>query len=184
MTLAPCPFCGGDAEIVQPGTPRQTCVVACTDCGAQHESSDEGERSGTSWNRRASQRPPAPIRYRNWRGEVRDRKIAPIRVFWGSAPPWHPDPCWLMEARDLDIGEIRTFKLADVLSWDVTSAPVDAPVSESEADPACTACGWLRSEHLPGGGVNNCALRNGVAAGDCAMCAGTCPGGMLHEFRR
>lgn len=49
--LRPCPFCGGRAEFERTGTPRQSCIVVCTDCGARHESSDEGERSGWSWNR-------------------------------------------------------------------------------------------------------------------------------------
>lgn len=52
MTLKPCPFCGGDAEFERVGTPRQSCIVVCNDCGARLESSDEGDMSGTAWNRR------------------------------------------------------------------------------------------------------------------------------------
>lgn len=56
-TLTPCPFCGGEAHFERMGTPRQSCIVECGSCGARHESSDEGERSGTQWNDRAA-RPP------------------------------------------------------------------------------------------------------------------------------
>ncbi|MBC7602748.1 MAG: restriction alleviation protein, Lar family [Ramlibacter sp.] len=50
--LLPCPFCGGEAEFERTGTPRRSCIVACRMCGARHESSDENERSGASWNTR------------------------------------------------------------------------------------------------------------------------------------
>jgi Lar family restriction alleviation protein len=52
MTLKPCPFCGSSATIEQVGTPRMSCIVACDSCGARMECSDEGEQSGSSWNRR------------------------------------------------------------------------------------------------------------------------------------
>ena len=52
VKLKACPFCGGDAEFVRLGTRRQPCQVACTMCGTHHESPDEDEMSGTSWNRR------------------------------------------------------------------------------------------------------------------------------------
>ena len=51
--LKPCPFCGGEAEIVQPGTRRHSCIVDCLNCGCRLESSDEGELSGMAWNTRA-----------------------------------------------------------------------------------------------------------------------------------
>ena len=51
--LEPCPFCGGEAEFERLGTPRVSCQVSCTMCGAHHESSDEGRNSGSSWNRRS-----------------------------------------------------------------------------------------------------------------------------------
>lgn len=50
--LLPCPFCGGDAEFERMGDRRQSCIVACTDCGCRHESSDEHENNGASWNSR------------------------------------------------------------------------------------------------------------------------------------
>ena len=52
MDLFPCPFCGGAAEFERLGTPRQSCIVECTDCGVRQESSDSGDRNGSSWNTR------------------------------------------------------------------------------------------------------------------------------------
>lgn len=60
--LKPCPFCGNkEPEIERFGTHRQSCIVACGSCGARHESSDEGEDSGTSWNHRAQSSTPNPV---------------------------------------------------------------------------------------------------------------------------
>lgn len=60
--LLPCPFCGNtEPEFERIGTPRQSCIVACGNCGARHESSDEGEDSGTSWNRRAQTAQAVPL---------------------------------------------------------------------------------------------------------------------------
>lgn len=59
--LLPCPFCGGEAHIMQIGTRRQSCRVSCEDCGCDHESGDEGDECGASWNQRAAPpRLPAP----------------------------------------------------------------------------------------------------------------------------
>lgn len=52
--LKPCPFCGGAAEFEREGTPRRSCIVACTQCGARHESGDQDWCNGSSWNSRAS----------------------------------------------------------------------------------------------------------------------------------
>lgn len=50
--------------------------------------------------------------YRNWRGEVAVRRILPIGLRFGVTD-WHPEPGWLLEARDLDKDAIREFALAD-----------------------------------------------------------------------
>lgn len=48
--LLPCPFCGGKAEIERYGTPRQSTIYNCTECGCRLET---GEEWGyTQWNKR------------------------------------------------------------------------------------------------------------------------------------
>lgn len=69
VALLPCPFCGHDTpELERMGTPRQSCIVICGNCGARHESSDEGANSGSSWNERAAiastEAQPAPMTHR------------------------------------------------------------------------------------------------------------------------
>lgn len=53
MELKPCPFCGGEAEFEREGNYRQSCIVSCRSCGARHESSDEDDCNGATWNLRA-----------------------------------------------------------------------------------------------------------------------------------
>jgi Lar family restriction alleviation protein len=50
--LLPCPFCGGEAEIERVGTPRQSTIYACTECGCRLETGEEWGH-GTQWNTRA-----------------------------------------------------------------------------------------------------------------------------------
>jgi len=53
--LLPCPFCGHDKPYFERmGTGSVSCQVACGNCGAWHESSDEYLQSGKSWNTRAA----------------------------------------------------------------------------------------------------------------------------------
>lgn len=72
MALKPCPFCGNETpEFERMGTPRQSCIVICGHCGARHESSDEGEFNGTSWNERAAIRAiAAPGVAQGWHAAV------------------------------------------------------------------------------------------------------------------
>lgn len=65
---------------------------------------------------------PVIIRYKNWRGEVTERRISPLPShvgFWLylSRNSWHPDPQWLFDAFDHDRGAVRTFAMSGVLSW-------------------------------------------------------------------
>jgi hypothetical protein len=50
--------------------------------------------------------------YKNWRGEIGTRKLRVIE-FWYGSTEWHPEPCLLLKALDLDKNEERDFKMAD-----------------------------------------------------------------------
>ena len=50
--------------------------------------------------------------YRNWRGEVAQRTIRPVALWFGKTD-WHPEHGWLLSAWDCDKGERRDFALAD-----------------------------------------------------------------------
>lgn len=51
--LKPCPFCGSKAEIERLGTPRQSTIYSCDECGCRLETGEEWAH-GTLWNARAA----------------------------------------------------------------------------------------------------------------------------------
>jgi predicted DNA-binding transcriptional regulator YafY len=56
------------------------------------------------------------IDYTNWQGARSMRRIMPLRISFENNE-WHPDTQWLLEAVDLDKGEVRTFAFAKIHSW-------------------------------------------------------------------
>lgn len=62
--------------------------------------------------RAARQDDTVTMTYRNYRGEVDQRTVEPIYIWFGSTK-YHPEPGWLMHAKDLAKGERRDFALAD-----------------------------------------------------------------------
>lgn len=75
------------------------------------------------------------VTYRNWRGEVGERTITPIRV-WFGATDWHPEPQWLLEAFDHDKGANRDFALKDF------GASPSTPVDGVGAEPVAWRFKW------------------------------------------
>lgn len=53
--------------------------------------------------------------YKNWRGEVSERKIVPKTAWFGSTQ-WHPEPQWILDAFDLDRQAERSFAMRDFQS--------------------------------------------------------------------
>ena len=53
------------------------------------------------------------VTYKNWRGEVEQRKLLPIRMWWGHTE-WHPEDQWLLTAFDVDKERVRDFALKDI----------------------------------------------------------------------
>lgn len=54
--------------------------------------------------------------YKNWRGEISERKIIPLSVFWGENK-FHKGEQWLMKVFDLDKKDYRTYSLKDIKEW-------------------------------------------------------------------
>lgn len=56
--LKPCPFCGGEANLVDYGLTGMMKVVQCSDCGARTRAFNpkvkRGESACDAWNRRAN----------------------------------------------------------------------------------------------------------------------------------
>jgi hypothetical protein len=75
---------------------------------------------------------PYAFRYRNWRGEVADRRVIPERVAFATSQ-WHPGPAqWFLVARDLDRdGAVRHFAMADILG-PATGDREERPVIRAE----------------------------------------------------
>jgi hypothetical protein len=42
------------------------------------------------------------IDYTNWKGSRRVRTILPLELRFMELLPWHPEPCWLIYALDLE----------------------------------------------------------------------------------
>lgn len=56
------------------------------------------------------------IDYTNWRGVRSMRLVAPIRIVF-AATRWHPSLQYLLEAVDIEKGDVRLFAMRDVHDW-------------------------------------------------------------------
>lgn len=56
---------------------------------------------------------PRNVRVKNYRGEVSERRIQPISLWFGSTA-YHPKPQWVLTATDLDRKVVRDFALKDM----------------------------------------------------------------------
>ena len=75
--LLPCPFCGGEAVVERDGNRRQSCIVACTECGGRAEGPDRD-----TWNRRTSRR---RIQLIQWIREFNNRTEGGTHVLYYTA---------------------------------------------------------------------------------------------------
>lgn len=94
----------------------------------------------------AAQEPPAglPITatYRNYKGEVEDRSIIPMRLYVGTSQ-WHPEAGWLLEAYDLGKSAIRTFSLKDFEFANLTA--IRSLRKAAAFDKLVAACGYVEN---------------------------------------
>lgn len=58
------------------------------------------------------------FRYKNWRGEIADRSVIPVRTTV-AVSIYHNDgkPCWIMTAYDTEKNELRDFALKDIIKY-------------------------------------------------------------------
>jgi predicted DNA-binding transcriptional regulator YafY len=56
------------------------------------------------------------IVYTNWRGETGERRIKPVKIWFGSTE-WHKEEQWFLRAVDLDKNAERDFALKDIRAW-------------------------------------------------------------------
>ncbi|MBI4948247.1 WYL domain-containing protein [Candidatus Berkelbacteria bacterium] len=56
------------------------------------------------------------ISYTNYRGEKSDRRIVPLKIWFGSNE-YHKDNQWLLDAFDITKDAIRSFAVKDITSW-------------------------------------------------------------------
>lgn len=52
--------------------------------------------------------------YENHKQQVRNRRVVPIRLFWGTSEHYST-PGWLLEGFDTDISEVRTFVFTQII---------------------------------------------------------------------
>jgi hypothetical protein len=57
------------------------------------------------------------IVYRNYRGEVGERKIFPLKMEFLSNEEWYSRPQWIVVALDLSKMAVRSFAVANILDW-------------------------------------------------------------------
>lgn len=57
------------------------------------------------------------IDYTNWRGERSKRRIRPMSIAFANSR-WHPSTQWILEAVDIEKGEMREFAMSDIHSWE------------------------------------------------------------------
>jgi len=56
------------------------------------------------------------IDYTNYRGERTRRVIQPNHIWFGETP-WHRGKQWLLNAFDLERGDLRDFAMSDIHEW-------------------------------------------------------------------
>lgn len=105
--LLPCPFCGGKAEIERPGTAKQSCIIACDNCGCRLETGEVWSM-GERWNSRRdpsiAQAPGTERGYTEAEGYA-----ASLRQMAQWVDEANADPCGhgVIGMEDIDADELR-----------------------------------------------------------------------------
>jgi len=64
--------------------------------------------------------------YENYRGEISDRIVAPIKIEFGSTE-FHQQPQWLLYGWDTEKKAVRTFAMKDIKNWNPYAHEVPIP---------------------------------------------------------
>lgn len=81
------------------------------------------------------------LRYRNWRGEVADRRVRPLWLWFGSTE-WHMEPQALLAVQDVEKGDARRdLVVRDILAFE-QPIPFAAPPAAPTPAPAHRRCTW------------------------------------------
>jgi len=121
-----CPVCEagrhGIHKVLSPGCgcPGLTCWCRRgqkehRDHGGEADPCDNAECGHCGW-RGTLPAKPVLLDYTNHRGERRERRVLPGRIWYGTTK-WHPEAQWLMQATDLERGEQRDFAMAQIHGW-------------------------------------------------------------------
>ncbi|WP_374327930.1 hypothetical protein [Paracoccus pantotrophus] len=129
----------------------------------------------STWQGPAEEAPrragPITMTYRNYRGEIAERRIIPEWVGFG-ATDWHPEPQWLLRAFDLDKNARRDFALADCQFADLCAAGQqvraagDRPIITIYARPTQDEIiAWANSalRNVPDGSLSRAFMRDLIA---------------------
>jgi predicted DNA-binding transcriptional regulator YafY len=74
---------------------------------------------------------PLVFSYKNWRGEVEERTIRPIHVWFGESG-FHRGEQWFLRGFDVDKKAMRDFALNDMRGANVPLFPPQKPIDFSE----------------------------------------------------
>ncbi len=53
------------------------------------------------------------VRYTNWKGQTKVRRVKPTSMPYFSTTPWHPKAQWLIDIVDLETSKEKTFALSE-----------------------------------------------------------------------
>lgn len=56
------------------------------------------------------------VTYKNWQGQVGERKIIPLSTSYGSTE-YHKEPQWLLRVWDVDKRDYRVYAMRDIQKW-------------------------------------------------------------------